>query len=105
MEFPHPKWIAVGFGLVVIGILMIRWAARNNRQQELVRANAEKTLDAFRKSAGGNSPDARAAAKKREAELDRDRIDTSLSQFIGAIGFILVMAGLTAATLGAFYQQ
>lgn len=94
--FGHPKWIVAGVLLLLAGLWLFRWASRNNSADEVAAATTEAAINKFLKKGAAGSP---APAKKRAMAQFRH----AMSQFIGIIGFLLILAGLMAALLGVFY--
>lgn len=108
----NPTWLFIGIAMAVIGIWLIRWAARNNMAAAIKDATVSATLDAIAKR---GRPDMPAEVKAKLAELEAAEgvsgkaktvasyaIRNSASQLFGVVGFILLMAGLVTAAIGIF---
>lgn len=92
--FAHPIWISTGIVLFVVGFLLVRWAARSRSSSH----GAAVKQSAIRKLFGA-PPRNREAARKMPGPSFRG----SMAQFLGIVGFLLIIAGLLAALLGIFY--
>lgn len=98
----HPLWIFVGLMLVLVGILLVRWAARNDMTSAISQATAQSAIGALlRRSSKSGRRKARAEEKANRPTGYAAR--HAMSQLAGAVGFILIMAGLLAAVLGVYY--
>lgn len=94
--FGHPLWISSGVILMLVGFLLFRWARSINAAEEVSAATKEAAVAKILK--GGQVRDA--AASKKLATYNFRR---AMSQLFGIIGFLLIIAGLMAVTLGIFY--
>lgn len=112
MPINDPFWLFAGLALCVIGIWLIRWAARNNMSSEIKDAAVSATLSALAKRGRPDLPN-NVKAKMSEFEaaggvtgkaktVARYAVRNSLSQVFGVLGFILLMAGLVTAAIGIF---
>ena len=114
ISLTHPGWVALGIGLILIGVWLIRWANRNNMASAISSAATEAAIGAMRKrgqhgdipsaiKAGyddvASAPTTTGKAKKATGYIFRN----AMSQLFGVIGFILVVVGLMLAVLGLFY--
>lgn len=90
----HPKWVWVGAFMVILGIFLMRWARRNNRERELSGAAAEAAIRALRKE---GKPEG------HRKHVNTNTFRNAMSQFFGSVGFILLVAGLLTALFGALY--
>jgi len=94
LNFEHPKWIAVGLFLFILGLVLVSWARRNNRSRELSGATAEAAIRALRR-------EGQPAGERKAVASNNFR--NSMSQFFGTVGFMCIIAGLLTALLGALY--
>src|SRR5512136_701681 len=95
--FSHPIWIYAGLLLVLAGYWLFRWSSRNSAASEIANATKEAALHKLFK---GNPGDPPPAVKK----LPEHHFRRAIAQFLGIVGFLLIIAGLMAALLGIFYQ-
>lgn len=98
----HPPWILAGLLMLVIGIWLVRWAARNDMTAAISQATAQSAIGALlrRPAKSAKGRDAKEGnATKPVGYAARH----AMSQLAGAVGFILIMAGLLAAVLGVYY--
>jgi hypothetical protein len=114
LSIAHPLWIALGLVMLLIGVWLIRWAARNNMASAISSATAEAAFNTIRKGGKFEVPgevrarmdDVRSAqgttgkAKKVAGYAFRH----AMSQLFGIVGFLLVTAGLVAIILGVYYS-
>lgn len=94
LNFAHPKWVWVGTAMVLVGLFLVRWARRNNRERALSGAAAEAAVRALKK-------EGRPAGHRKAANKNTFR--NAMSQVFGSVGFILLMAGLLTALFGIVY--
>lgn len=94
LSFSHPKWVWVGALMFVIGVFLVRWARRNNRERQLAGSATDAAIRALRK-------EGRPAGQRKQNNENTFR--NAMSQFFGSVGFILVIAGLLTAVFGAVY--
>lgn len=111
--FAHPNWIAAGVVLLVLGLLMMRWAARNNVAAQMTDAAKDAALNALRKRGAVDVPDelraklsdlqAASGVSGKAKKVAGYALRHAVSQFVGVTGFLLAAAGALAAVLGIFY--
>jgi hypothetical protein len=94
--FGHPLWISSGVLMVVVGLLLFRWARRSKAADQIASATREAAVDKLIKGQKGSS---QAASKKLAPHYFR----RAMAQLFGIIGFLLIIAGLMAIFLGIFY--
>jgi hypothetical protein len=113
LSLTHPGWVAIGLGMILVGVWLIRWANRNNMAGQIAGATAEAAIKAMRKGAKPempaeikgklddvtSAPTTTAKAKK----IASYGLRNAMSQLFGVIGFIMAVVGLMLAVLGAFY--
>jgi hypothetical protein len=95
--FSHPLWITSGILLTLAGFWLFRWARQNSAANEINLATREAAVQKLLKTPGAKSP--ADAAKKRASANFRN----AMSQFLGIVGFLLIIGGLTSIVLGIFY--
>jgi len=89
--FSHPLWISSGILMIVAGLVLFLWARRlgaSNGSSNATRGAAAGQIFRGQKS---SKPAAPGSFRK------------AMSQLFGIIGFLLMIAGLMAIFLGAFY--
>jgi hypothetical protein len=96
--FGHPLWVSSGVLMMLGGGLLIHWSRRNNVSDEIAHATREAAVNKLFR--GGRATPADSALKK----LPANHFRRAMSQLAGIVGFLLIIAGLTSAFFGVFYE-
>ncbi len=103
MDLAHPEWIFAGIAAVLVGVWLIRWAARNNMAGQISGVTSDAAADSLRARGKAGAEQLRASEKLTREKVARYSARNSMSQLAGVLGFILVMGGLMAIVLGVYY--
>jgi len=103
VDLAHPEWILGGVAAVLLGVWLIRWAARNNMATRISDVTAESAADNLRARGKSGVEQLRNSDKVTRDKIARYSARNSMSQLAGIVGFMLVMGGLLAIVLGVYY--
>lgn len=113
ISISHQSWVVLGLVLVVLGVLLVRWAARNNMVSVVTDATTGAVFSKLRKGGALEVPDeikaryddvmAEGSTVGRAKKLAGYTVRHAVSQVAGVGGGLLIVAGLLAAALGVFY--
>lgn len=105
LSLTHPGWVAIGLGMILVGVWLIRWANRNNMTSAIAGATTDAAVEALRHGTRAGPDDAKRSGPHpaRTKKIASYGFRNAMSQLFGVIGFISVVVGLMLAVLGAFY--
>jgi hypothetical protein len=107
MEAPlaHPPWIVAGILLVLVGALLFRWGRRNDTSAAIASAGARAALNRLRgkKSTAATGADHAGVTRRASGVSMAVKFRNSMAQFLGIVGILMMLAGLTAVVFGMFY--
>jgi Na+/melibiose symporter-like transporter len=95
--FAHPHWIVAGILLILGGFWLFRWARRNDSRAAISTAATAAAINKLRR----NSPGKTSPRPVRASMAETFR--NAMSQFLGIVGLLMIIAGLVAAIFGVFY--